>query len=78
MTPQKNDNDNELYLQISKENIDYFIYNKDYLKAFSLLIMVLEKLDEIQKAEIIDYYSKKINDMFEAFPNKNSQLLSKL
>ena len=37
----------------SKINIDTFLYKRDYRKAFGLLILVLENLDE-------DYYSKKI------------------
>lgn len=51
---------NYLYKEISKTNIDNFIVKNDYRKAFSLLIMVLERLDNNEKVEFIDYYSKKI------------------
>jgi len=42
----------------SKKNIDNYINNNEYKKAFGLLILVLERLDDIEKKEIIEYYSK--------------------
>lgn len=47
-----------IYIQMSKTNIDTYIYNNDYKKAFALLIMVLERLHNDEKVEFIDYYSK--------------------
>ena len=47
------DQNNIEYINDSKINIDTFLYKRDYRKAFGLLILVLENLDE-------DYYSKKI------------------
>ena len=44
----------------SKINIDTFLYKRDYRKAFGLLILVLENLDEDDKIIFLDYYSKKI------------------
>ena len=50
----------EKYISISKLNIDKFIRKNDYRKAFWLLILFLERLDGKEKADVIDYYSKKI------------------
>ena len=44
----------------SKQNIDRFMYNFEYKNAFWLLILVLETLDNNQKIEFIDYYSKNL------------------
>jgi len=54
----------KIYIQMSKTNIDKSIYNYDFQKAFALLIMVLERLDNNEKVEFIDYYSKKLNEIF--------------
>jgi len=56
---------NKIYSQMSKTNIDELLYNKDYRKAFSLLIMVLERLDNNEKVELIDYYTKHLDDLYE-------------
>ena len=53
---------NELYIQLSKKNINDAIYNADYKKAFMLLIMVLDRLDADEKVEFIEYYNTKIYD----------------
>lgn len=51
----------ELYIEISKKNIDDVINNyHDYKKAFRLLILVLERLNDSEKIEFIDYYSKNL------------------
>lgn len=42
-------NQDELYMLKSKQNIDICIYNNEYKKAFGLLVMVLERLEEDQK-----------------------------
>ena len=54
------DQNNIEYINDSKKNIDKFIYKRNYRKAFGLLILVLENLDENDKIMFIDYYSKKI------------------
>jgi len=60
MENTKEEND-KIYISGSKKNIDSFINQNDYRKAFGLLIVVLERLDDgNQKNEFIDYYSKKI------------------
>ena len=48
----------EKYISASKESINNFIYQGDYKKAFWLLILVLERLNDNEKREFIDYYSK--------------------
>jgi hypothetical protein len=53
-------NNVEVYLIHSKKNINNAIYNNNYKKAFFLLLVVLERLDNNQKVELIDYYIKKI------------------
>lgn len=51
----------QLYIRESKKNIDRFIDSGEYKKAFALLIMVLERLDETEKVKFINYYSKNLN-----------------
>jgi hypothetical protein len=65
MEKTKEEND-KIYILGSIKNIDSFIDNKQYRKAFGLLIAVLERLDGNQKSEVIDYYSKIKN----VFPNQ--------
>ena len=50
---QNNEDNVKIYISMSKQN-------NDYKKAFGLLILVLERLDENEKNEFINYYSKKI------------------
>ena len=54
------EDNNKIYTKISKTNIDNYISNNNYKNAFLLLIMVLERLDNDEKIEFIDYYSKNI------------------
>lgn len=54
------EDNNKIYIQMSKTNIDDYIYKNDYRKAFTLLLMVIERLDNNTKVEFIDYYSKKL------------------
>lgn len=50
----------EEYIFISKQNIDELIKKNDYKNAFCLLILVLERLDNANKIEFINYYSKNL------------------
>jgi len=69
MEKTKEEND-KIYISGSKKNIDSFINNNEYNKAFGLLIMVLERLDDgNQKNEFIDYYSKKMMEDMSMFKN---------
>jgi len=51
------------YISDSRKNIDSYINKKEYRKAFVLLILALEKIDNVQKNEFIDYYSKNMLNM---------------
>ena len=55
--------DVEKYISGSKVNIDNFIRKKEYRKAFGLLIDFLERLDGEEKAQVIDYYSKNMQQL---------------
>jgi hypothetical protein len=59
----KTESDDEIYIKLSKRNIDNAIYKNDFLKAFALLIMVLDRLDNNQKVEFINYYNTKLHDI---------------
>ena len=53
----------EKYISGSKRNIDNFIRKNEYRKAFGLLVLFLERLDDKEKAGVIDYYSKNMVDL---------------
>jgi hypothetical protein len=56
------DND-KLYILGSKTNIDNYIHKNEYRKAFGLLVLVLERLDDKQKVEFINYYSENLTKL---------------
>ena len=60
--------DVEKYISCSKVNIDNYILKKEYRKAFGLLILFLERLDGEEKTQVIDYYSKNMQQ-FGVFDN---------
>ena len=60
--------DNEKYISISKQNIDKLLTTYEYRKAFWLLILFLERLDDKEKVDVIDYYSKNMKQ-FGIFDN---------
>jgi hypothetical protein len=62
METTKEEND-KIYILASRKNIDSFINKNEYKKAFGLLILVLERLEDNQKNEFIDYYSKNMVNM---------------
>ena len=51
------------YISGSKLNIDKFIRQNEYRKAFGLLILFLERVDDKEKADVIDYYSKNMKQL---------------
>jgi len=59
----KKDN-RKMYVEMSKSNIDKYIYYKDFREAFELLILVLERLDENEKIDFIKYYSMNMKELF--------------
>ena len=60
--------DVEKYISGSKVNIDNYIRKNEYRKAFGLLILFLERLDGEETAQVIDYYSKNMQQ-FGVFNN---------
>ena len=54
--------EDEKYISGSKQNINNYIYQGDYKRAFWLLILVLERLNDSEKREFIDNYSKNLLD----------------
>ena len=65
--------DVEKYISGSKVNIDNYIRKNEYRKAFGLLIVFLERLDGEEKAQVIDYYSKNMQQLGvfnNTFPSK--------
>ena len=53
----------KIYILGAKKNINNYINKNEFRKAFGLLILVLERLDDNQKNDFIDYYSKNILSM---------------
>ena len=62
MEKTKEEND-KIYILDSKKNIDNYIRKNEYRKAFGLLILFLERLDGEERAEIINYYSKNMQQL---------------
>lgn len=51
------------YIFQNQKNIDNFLIKQEYKKAFGLLILVLERLNENEKNDFIDYYSKNMQKL---------------
>ena len=64
----KTSEDTEKYISGSKVNIDNYISKNEYRKAFGLLILFLERLDGEEKTQVVDYYSKNMQQ-FGVFNN---------
>ena len=65
--------DVEKYISGSKVNIDNYIRKNEYRKAFRLLILLLERLDGEEKTQVIDYYSKNMQQLggfYNTFPSR--------
>lgn len=65
--------DLEKYISCSKQNIENYISTNNYRKAFGLLVLFLERLDDKERAEIIDYYMKNMEQLGvfnNTFPSK--------
>ena len=61
------------YISLSKRNIDNYMTRREYRKAFGLLIMFLERLDDIEIRQVIQYYSKNMQDLgvfTDSFPSR--------
>ena len=55
--------DVERYISGSIVNIDNFIRKNEYRKAFGLLILVFERLDGDERTQVVDYYSKNMEQL---------------
>jgi hypothetical protein len=55
--------DMEKYISGSKLNIDNYIRKNEYRKALGLLVLFLERLDGKEKADVIEYYSKNMQQL---------------
>ena len=55
---------NNKFIHTAKISIDECLYKKDFKYAFLLLISTLEKLDDNEKVEFINYYNKKSNSLY--------------
>ena len=51
------------YISGSKVNINNYIRKNEHRKAFGLLILFLERLDNEEKEIIINYYSKNMEQL---------------
>jgi intergrase/recombinase len=63
----------ETYISLSKRNIDNYMRKREYRKAFGILIMFLERLDDIEIRQVVDYYSKNMQDLgvfTDSFPSR--------
>lgn len=56
------ENNYKIYISSSITNINRFISRKEYRKAFGLLILFLERLEEADKKDVIQYYSIHLKD----------------
>lgn len=57
-----NENKTAIYISNSKANIDNYIRKNKFKKAFGLLILLLERLDDQEQRDVIDYYSKNLQE----------------
>lgn len=58
LSPEKTEeNTEEEYISDTKKYIDDFICKNDYRKAFLILVVFMDKLDDVEKKEVIKYYN---------------------
>lgn len=62
--PRGTEEDVKKYISMSKANIDDAIANNKFNQAFWLSMAVLERLNETEKNEFIDYYNRKFDNLF--------------
>lgn len=51
------------YISISKNRINAFMRKKEYRQAFGMLILVIERLDEPDRVQFINYYSRNMQHL---------------
>jgi hypothetical protein len=57
MSKENEECNEKMYIEMSKKNIDHFIYNSNYKSAFGLFISVIERLDDKERDQFIKDYS---------------------
>jgi hypothetical protein len=67
--------DIEGYILRSKRQINIMLRQHNYSAAFNILVMVLSKLDEVNRSKFIDYYDDYIRTMNEEKYTENSRSL---
>lgn len=70
-----NEDNTEIYIEESKKKIDKYLANNDFEGAFSILIMVLGRLDADDIHYFVKYYEQYL---FRNCKNKNSILFTKI
>jgi len=56
------ENNDKIYISSSIENINRFISRNEYRQAFGLLILFLERIEDNDKKDVIQYYSIHMKD----------------
>ena len=64
-----NEENDEIYISVSKKNIDEYINNNNYRSAFGLLLAVLDRLDDGKQKN--DFITDYLNDFFTRIPDGN-------
>ena len=67
--------DKEGYILRSKRQINIMLREHNYSAAFNILVIVLSKLDEVNRSKFIDYYDDYIRTMNEEKYTENSRSL---
>lgn len=57
---KENETLNQKYIRKSKEKIDKYIFDLNYKSAFQNFILVLQKINETEKKQFIEYYEHKL------------------
>ena len=51
------------YISMSKNQINAFMRKKEYRQAFGMFILVIERLDEPDRGNFINYYSRNMQQL---------------
>lgn len=63
METKEQEND-RLYITLSKRNIDALLGKNECRKAFGLLVVFLDRLEEPQIKEVLTYYKHKVFEYY--------------
>jgi hypothetical protein len=67
--------DIEGYILRSKRQINILLDQHNYLSAFNILVIVLSKLDEVNRRKFINYYNNYIHTINDEKYTENSKSL---